>query len=305
MFDVSILSTHQENHETFEHNQVIFADGEPSNGKMYVLLEGVAAVYKNYEKPGEICIAELEPGAFFGEMALFLDMGRTATIVAKGNVVLYRFDRESTLAFINSHPITTFSFMQALCSKINASNTISANVSDESHEVKTMANKDPLTGVRNRRYFMDTASYMIESSQIREENLFIAIFDLDLFKKVNDTYGHQAGDHVLVAFSALINDLVRSDDIFARYGGEEFVLLATCNNKKDAAFFIDRLRQKTSELAIDFEGARIPISTSIGVAAITPQQDVQEAIAQADIALYNAKNNGRNRTVFYERGMEL
>ena len=305
MFDIAVLSKQTENIENFHEGDVIFHDGEESNGNMYVVLEGSVGVYKNYEEPGEICIVDLPVGEFFGEMALFLGMGRTATIVAKNDVKLYRFDRKSTLDFINCEPETTFAFMQALCTKISTANTTSATVSNEKHTIKTLANKDPLTGTNNRRYFMEAAAYQIETAAIRDEKIFIAIFDLDYFKKVNDTYGHQAGDFVLQSFATMVTDSVRSDDIFARYGGEEFILLAECNNLGDAEFFIDRLRQHTCDLEILFEDSHIPVSTSIGVVEVTPGLDVEAAIALADIALYQAKKRGRNRTIFYEEGMEL
>ena len=303
MFDIQQLSNTPLYHKRFKAGDVIFTDGEASDGNMYVLLRGKAGVYKNHSLPAEILIAELDPGAFFGEMALFLDMQRTSTVAAIEDVLLYRFDRESTLAFINSQPETSFKFMQALCSKILVSNATSATVSHEKQEAKTLANKDPLTGAHNRRYFMDASKYLVATATIRAEQFFMAIFDLDFFKKINDIHGHQAGDHVLVEFAALMHSLVRSDDIFARYGGEEFILLATCNNKYDAAIFIDRLRKAVMNMIITFEGKTIPVTTSIGVVELGVDGDIENSIALADVALYHAKANGRNRIEFYEKGM--
>lgn len=307
MFNINTLLEETQQHELFKKDDVIFADGEASNGKMYVLLSGTVGVYKNYGKSGQICIATLDPGAFFGEMALFLDMERAATIVADEDVILYMFDKSATLDFINSHPETTFAFIQALCNKIKVSNSTSAAVSDENFEAKTLASKDPLTGMYNRRYFMETAAYLTNTAEIRDEKFYIAIFDLDYFKKVNDTYGHQAGDHVLKEFSALLSDTLRSDDIFARYGGEEFILFASCNNAFDAMIFIDRLRAMVKDMKITFEGTSIPVTTSIGVSHVDLENevDVESAIALSDMALYEAKKRGRNQTVFYEKGMGM
>jgi diguanylate cyclase (GGDEF)-like protein len=139
------------------------------------------------------------------------------------------------------------------------------------------------------------------SSTLRESKIpYIVLFDLDHFKKVNDTYGHQAGDYVLQCFATLVSDSVRASDIFARYGGEEFIMLISCSCEDDAFTFIDRLRVKIMNLHIDFEGTVIPITSSIGVAAVASadESDVEAAIAFADQALYKAKNEGRNRVKF-------
>jgi len=313
MINVEHFSESWTSRETFPEGHVIIHDGEAPDGRMYMVEKGTVGIYKNYKKQGEIRIAELHQGEFFGEMTLFLQKRRTATVVAETDVTALTVDRARALDFLKTQPEATFLLIKSLCMRLESTTENSADnslkyeedlsvLSDEKNALEQTANTDALTGVHNRRFFMESVPLMI-SSTLREKKIpYIALFDLDHFKKVNDTYGHQAGDYVLQCFANLVSDSVRTSDIFARYGGEEFIMLISCTEKDDAQLFIERLREKIMNLHIDFEGTIIPITSSIGVAAV-PSEDknnIEAAIAFADRALYDAKNNGRNRVVFYE-----
>lgn len=296
--------------EIFKKGDVIFEDGAPSNGMMYILSEGHVDVYKNYGKQGEICVANLAPGDFFGEMSLFLNKGRTATIVARDNVSLCVINRTEILDFLSNQPEIAFSFLQALCTRIESTNVNAADnrvkyekdinvLTNEKIELENTANTDQLTGVYNRRYFMENVGTLVEIIG-RNRFSFIVMFDLDHFKDVNDTYGHPAGDHVLVTVAKTITSSIRASDIFARYGGEEFILLITCASPDHALPLVERIRQDIEKTAIEYEGQTINVTISAGIAPVDSASEIDTAaISRADKALYQAKAQGRNRSVLY------
>jgi diguanylate cyclase (GGDEF)-like protein len=126
------------------------------------------------------------------------------------------------------------------------------------------------------------------------------IFDIDLFKKINDTYGHQSGDLVLKAISEKATAMIRNTDLLARYGGEEFVVVMPQTKTQGAMIIAERLRESIEGMDIHVDGQTIKITVSAGVATYAPQSEklsIEEFIDKADKALYDAKNSGRNRVV--------
>ena len=167
-----------------------------------------------------------------------------------------------------------------------------------------MANNDALTGIYNRRHFMELAETHVAKSVRANIDCFITIFDLDHFKKVNDTYGHLAGDKVLKETAQKVKKTIRPYDILARYGGEEFIILMTDVKelkKEDAVNTMERIRAEICKEPVEFEGQKIAVSASFGVAYAAPKNDISKATELADHALYQAKETGRNKVVFYEK----
>jgi diguanylate cyclase (GGDEF)-like protein len=123
------------------------------------------------------------------------------------------------------------------------------------------------------------------------------MLDLDKFKSVNDTYGHLAGDAVLVEFASRVKSVLRSGDLLARYGGEEFAMLLTRTSMQDAVQIAERIRQLTAATPVSFEDKEISITVSIGICCNDGTQNIDpsELIARADEKLYLAKNMGRNQ----------
>jgi len=293
----------------FKKDEVIFKDGEPSNGRMYILSRGQVDVYKNFGEQGEICVATLTIGDFFGEMSLFLDKGRTATIVAKEDVSVYSLNRADILGFLERQPEIAFTFIQSLCMRLDSTNLSALDnrikyeqdmtmLTAEKSELENTANTDQLTGVYNRRYFIDNVGSLIDIIG-RNRYSFLVMLDLDHFKKINDNYGHLAGDHVLVTVAETVTSVVRSSDLFARYGGEEFILYLSCASPDDAVPLVERIREDISNAEFRYNGEQIAVTISAGIAPVSSAREIDSAIARADQALYTAKNEGRNRTVLY------
>ena len=170
-----------------------------------------------------------------------------------------------------------------------------------SKELREIAHIDALTGIFNRRYFMEYSLSQLERSIRTQRECFIIIFDLDHFKAVNDKYGHLAGDKVLKESVQRAKKSIRSYDSFGRFGGEEFIIFMTDIDKPNVVTTIERIRQEVCKCPVIFEGKEIPISASFGIAPVAPINDMNTAIEQADKALYQAKESGRNRVVFYEK----
>jgi diguanylate cyclase (GGDEF)-like protein len=159
---------------------------------------------------------------------------------------------------------------------------------------KTAALTDPLTGLLNRRGFMEAAAGMAARQSRLQEPVSVLAFDLDHFKSINDRYGHHVGDAVLRLFAAVARGNMRADDILGRLGGEEFVALVP-GTLADAATAAERVRAAFAAAAVDFDGELIEATVSVGAACGSAEADLDLMIARADAAMYRAKVNGRNR----------
>jgi diguanylate cyclase (GGDEF)-like protein len=160
-------------------------------------------------------------------------------------------------------------------------------------QLEDMASTDELTGLCNRRHFLHLATR--ELSNLKEgEYLGLALIDLDHFKRINDIYGHAAGDRVLQAFANVAKLCLRDGDVVARYGGEEFVLLVPRTEAATLQACCERLRLAFSH--VETSGVNVSnLGLSIGMTLVTAQDNLDEALHRADQALYEAKRGGRNR----------
>ncbi len=161
------------------------------------------------------------------------------------------------------------------------------------------AHTDPMTKIFNKGYLTEALEAEFKRAKALHTDFTVMFFDLDHFKKVNDTYGHDAGDYVLKEFTALIqSSYLRPKDVFARYGGEEFVVLLTNTGAKVALELAEQIRAAIETHAFMYDGKRLPITTSMGIAELrTDIESAQTLLKSADKALYSAKQTGRNKVV--------
>lgn len=160
------------------------------------------------------------------------------------------------------------------------------------HSLAEMACTDPLTGLFNRRRFMETAQYRLEEARRYGHPFSVMLMDLDHFKQINDQYGHGSGDAVLRAFADLIQRTARINDCVARWGGEEFIVILPNTDQAMAAKLAERLRVLTTEITV-LPNRRVTVST--GVSEYRAADDLDTLIQRADEALYCAKQQGRNQ----------
>ena len=154
--------------------------------------------------------------------------------------------------------------------------------------------RDPLTKSYNKKYFLDRLAIETTYAKRHQAPLALLMFDVDFFKRVNDTWGHLAGDAVLIKIATIAQQSMRNEDMFARYGGEEFVVMARGTPTEEALILAERVRQQIETTQFAFEANIIPVTISVGVAAFphVPVAVPSDLIAAADEALYTAKRRG-------------
>ncbi|WP_334018983.1 sensor domain-containing diguanylate cyclase [Alteromonas sp. S015] len=163
-------------------------------------------------------------------------------------------------------------------------------------ELKTASRMDGLTGLFNRRYWQERFDEMHKLCVRREKPSTALMLDIDHFKRINDTYGHQAGDKVIKKLAALIKRCVRETDLAGRYGGEEFAIILNDSLVEDAKIVAERIRQFAERLVVEHEGESISFTVSLGLAQFSPGfKGAMAWLECADQALYKAKENGRNQ----------
>ena len=160
-------------------------------------------------------------------------------------------------------------------------------------KIEELLKTDKLTGLSNRRYFMEYFEKMIANAKRHSLPLSLVMCDLDHFKKINDNYGHGAGDKVLAALGKLLLAETRQEDLASRIGGEEFTIILNGTPLAEGKTYADRVRKKVSRLEIEEIDKKITIS--MGITELKAEDDAESFLKRADKALYKAKNNGRNR----------
>ena len=168
-------------------------------------------------------------------------------------------------------------------------------------ELVNQSIRDPLTGLHNRRYLFPRIDEMIGAWARERVGFALAMFDIDHFKHLNDTWGHLAGDYVLREFTALMVEMSRSSDVIVRYGGEEFVVLFAAASRGSALGAVERLLSRVRQHGFDFQGQPLSITVSAGLVhasdVISAKLSAEMLIEIADQRLYHAKRTGRNRVV--------
>ena len=171
---------------------------------------------------------------------------------------------------------------------------------DYRKEAEWQAHRDPLTGLYNRRYFFDRATSIITTVKEEGRRLSLAVIDIDHFKRINDRFGHVAGDRVLKQVAMKMQDHLRGQDILSRIGGEEFAMLVPDTDLSGASAIADRVRRVIADSPLVIDGAAIPVTVSIGFASLSnASESIDTLYEQADIALYRAKSAGRNTSIAF------
>jgi diguanylate cyclase (GGDEF)-like protein len=164
-------------------------------------------------------------------------------------------------------------------------------------ELNEKAEKDGLTGAYSKGALLEKGPEAVRRSEMLGEEVSVLVFDLDFFKKVNDKFGHAAGDYVLKTMAQIVSQkMVRAHDYFARYGGEEFVIILQATPIKTALEVAERIRTTVETNSFVFENTRIPVTISVGVASrLENENDWEKLFKRADEALYISKQSGRNQ----------
>ena len=166
-------------------------------------------------------------------------------------------------------------------------------------EMRSLASYDSLTGLLSRHAFFESAQQYLSLARREDRRCAVMIIDLDHFKSINDRYGHPAGDAVLKLFADVFNSVARRSDIIGRIGGEEFAVLLPNTGTAEALEFSDRLHRAINQAVLKFDNHAIRYTASIGLTENEAEDSLDDLLARADLALYQAKQAGRNQTATF------
>jgi diguanylate cyclase (GGDEF)-like protein len=277
-----------------DRSQVLIRRGEP-NTQMYVVLSGCLRVDLN-DHDGEP-IARLAVGETVGELALLSQQLASATVAAEEPTRLLAIDEPSFCWLISVSHGFAVSLLIRLAERLRSNNdAVQASIALR-QQFEHAALHDVLTGVHSRRWLHDTLPRIVQRHLFAAEPLSLAVLDVDHFKRINDGFGHPAGDSVLSAIGRVLRDKLRPTDLVARFGGEEFVLIFPQTPLTGAVRAAERLREAICAEVMRHESVDLPrVTVSLGVTALGKAGDAQRLLIEADQALYEAKKHGRNQT---------
>lgn len=205
--------------------------------------------------------------------------------------------------FVNGQRVTRHMLADGDKVQLGSSAILKFSFQDEVEEraqkqLYDSATRDGLTNCYNKKYFADQLKTEFAFYFRHNDPLSLSLFDIDFFKKLNDGYGHQAGDYVLKNLAALVQKALRTEDIFARYGGEEFGIIFKSTDAEKAFLVMERIRRNIENHEFIYEEKRLPVTVSIGIATLYKQNfpNPKALVKAADDFLYQAKGKGRNRT---------
>lgn len=161
---------------------------------------------------------------------------------------------------------------------------------------------DMMTHLKLKYFFFNVLTNKLDAALEQDLHLAVIMFDIDFFKRFNDTYGHACGDYVLITVAKIIKSSIRAEDLASRYGGEEFTVMLNNTTKEDALTVADRIRSKVEQYDFVYESQHVHVTISLGVAEFdskeNPVTSPKQLVEQADQALYVSKRNGRNQVTF-------
>lgn len=273
----------------FETGQLVFREGDPGQSA-YIIISGRLAIIKGeFSTPVILGCRAIEES--IGEMALLDEAPRSASVVALEPSVLMEISRENFFELLRESPEFTQGILRLFSMRLRETSRAVESATLEKIQ-------DPLTGLYNRRYMEIMLNHELQRAERAGYPVSLIMMDIDHFKKLNDTYGHPAGDEVLRQLATLMKSQVRKADIACRYGGEEFLIILPETSLEIAAERAETLRQAFGDLTIEHDGQIMKGKLSLGVAAFPEHARAPQQLVQvADSALYAAKTGGRNRVV--------
>lgn len=283
--------------EVVEKGQVLINPAHPEK-KLIILLEGLLDV--QIDSTNEVYANHIEEGGCAGEMSIFDNNNPSALVTANKRSRILVLPAPITLAMLHASHDLCLNFLHLLTQRIRYSNKV---VCEDQYHIRCIEEHskiDSLTSLHNRRWLEEMYTRELKRSHAGDFKLCAFMIDIDFFKKVNDTYGHLAGDSVLVEVASSLNQSLRPSDMPVRFGGEEFSVFlpgTTTENAKDIA---ERIRSNVEKKEITIpSGEIIHVTVSIGFAEREKSDTVDSLIEKADKALYFAKQHNRNCVCMY------
>ncbi|MCQ2092092.1 MAG: GGDEF domain-containing protein [Fibrobacter sp.] len=272
----------------------LLIDPEHPIRRLIVVLDGMLEV--KLTSQGGNFSDTISPGHCAGEMSIFDNIKPSACVYAKEPSHLLIIDATTALAMIHASHDLCLNFLHILSQRIRNNNKV---VCEEEYHIRCIEESskvDALTGLHNRRWLEEMYAREMSRSNAGNFRLSAFMLDIDHFKHVNDTYGHLAGDQVLMSVAQSIVKSLRPSDMPVRYGGEEFTVFLPGTSTDNAKVIAERMRKNVERMQIVLpSGETIQVTVSIGFTERVDNDSVRSIIERADQALYHAKENGRNR----------
>lgn len=279
----------------------LFKQGDKGN-ELYIVKSGTIATSIALPDDGEKEIATFNEGSFFGEMSIFEDAPRSATCFSKEKSVLLGLEKNEFFEIIDRYPGTAIKMMYRMLNVTTGRLRDTGEfLSDMVHWGETASKRaitDEFTGAYNRRFLDDAIVKQVEVAKMNKTDLSLVMVDLDYFRIINDNYGHDVGDQLILEIVKIFNKHLRETDMLARYGGDEFTVLMPETSIEEARNVVENVRKEINELDTleSLDGPVNKVSTSQGVSSLPEFADSLESLKKmADDSLYKAKEGGRNR----------
>jgi diguanylate cyclase (GGDEF)-like protein len=266
---------------------------DSQNQHLHLILEGSLHVHllENESKQ----YTTLHAGECVGEISIVDGHYPSAFVVAAETTRILSVPLDTVWSLLDSSHEVAGNLLGILVSRLRNDNKAIINSKFREKQFEHQAHVDALTGIYNR-HWMNKSFPRTLNRCMRNNNPFaVMVIDIDHFKKVNDTYGHQAGDLALKHVAKCVQENLRPHDLLVRYGGEEFAVLLTDADHEETANVADRLRSKVEEIEICSRDIAFRVTLSIGITMTQDTDDIDHLLHEADQALYLAKQRGRNR----------
>ncbi len=275
-------------------DQVVLSTKE-ENHFLYIVIKGRLVVQLG--DFDDIPLVTVEPGECVGEMSIIDSRIPSAQVKASEATTLLVIDQDVLWRMVSvSHEIAR-NLLYIMSERVRYSNLVIADSLEMQRKYQRFAMTDALTGLHNRGWLDDAFDREVKRSERDNLSLSLIMIDVDNFKNYNDEFGHLAGDQVLISVANAIRSPLRPNDLVARFGGEEFSVLLPETSLENAEIIANRLRKnvrKTDPGVLD-DKQLPPVTISLGIAGFKPGYQLETLIAAADVAMYHAKRNGRDR----------
>ena len=264
------------------------------NDRMCIILSGSLNVHVG--SPDADVLVTMEMGSSVGEMSLIEDRDPSAYVIAAEDTHMLVIPKSVLWEMIDASHQFTKNLLVVLSERVRRYNHVIAHNYGEIRKFERHATTDALTNLANRHAMQESFPEEVESCIKNGQPVSLIMIDVDNFKTFNDRFGHVAGDRALSAVSSILSAQFRPDDLLVRFGGDEFAILLPGATADEAMVIAERVRQTVSGTTGDGSDSliKIPLTISMGVAELQPDEDFDSLMRSADAALYRAKHEGRN-----------
>jgi diguanylate cyclase (GGDEF)-like protein len=284
--------------------EMLFREGDAGH-ELYIVKSGRIRVAISLPDGREKDITEFMPGDFFGEMSIFENAPRSASCYASADSTLYSLRGSDFFRLMRDWPSVAIRIMYRMSNittrRLRSTGEFLSDMVLWGERARKRAITDELTGVYNRHFLEEALENQFRRAGESGSPLSVVMVDLDHFRSINEEYGHEVGDEILVSAVRVFRSHLREGDIAARYGGDEFVFLMPHTSLDQARRIAQRICRELRSLQIsrqDFGEGSVRVTTSQGVASYPDHgHDVSAVMKRADSALYRAKELGRNRVI--------